>query len=387
MKLTAESTAKILAATEPEESVAVAPPTSVPAVARSDPKQTPSPTFREHLITFARANPHCRQVLTPQVARHFRPAMLCRPMSELPMSLAPDAPRIPYHLRAEGERSPLHYGQAKLWASEVALLCRHTDACLRGNHVVVYAGAAPGAHIPSLAQMFPTCTFLLYDPAPFCPELRDGAYANVALHNTFFTDDIAATLARKYDGMQLVFVCDIRTGREESYVHEDMLRQARWARALRPLVSMLKFRLPWGVGLTSYFDGTIRLQAYPPLTSTETRLVVTRAQLDAPERAYDNQAYEEQLAYHNLVTRVGGYDHPVALAGLDGCYDCAHLVAVAADYLARVAGAPPPPAAVAALIADSIASFGTGRTLAAGYAPSSTRVKQAWPAFQTLFGR
>jgi hypothetical protein len=329
-------------------------------------------TIQDYLDTFADTNPHCRQVLIPRIAQLFQAEMLARPMSALPWRLGAELPRIPYHTRPDADRSPRHYGQAKLWLAEVAFLSQHTDACLGARYLVVYAGAAPGHHIPALARMFPSCSFLLYDPAPFCPELLAGALPNVAVRNEFFTNATAQRLAVKHAGTACVFISDIRTGKEEDYVEADMQRQAGWLRALRPFVSSVKFRLPWGGGRTPYFDGIVRLQAYPPLTSTETRLIVTRAAIDAPEREYDNLEYEEQLAYHNTVSRVCGYDHPVILAELDHCYDCAHMVAVIGDYLARF-GRPATPPVVGAVIAASLASFNGRRTLADQCAAIATR--------------
>lgn len=281
-------------------------------------------------------------------------------MSTLPWRLTPEHPRIPYFMRPDDARSTLHYGQAKLWLAEVALLSQHTDACLGASYLVVYAGAAPGHHIPTLARMFPSCTFLLYDPAQFCPELRRGRLPNITTHNIFFTDEVAQDLAATHAGTPIVFVSDIRTGKEEDYVEADMQRQAGWLRILRPFVTSVKFRLPWGSGRTLYFDGTIRLQAYPPHTSTETRLIIERGAIDAPLRTYDNLEYEEQLAYHNTVGRVCGYDHPVILPGIDHCFDCAQMVAIVGDYLAR-SGRPSTPSAIGTMIANSLAAFNTRR--------------------------
>lgn len=317
------------------------------AAALVPPAEAPAPApklsldVRMRATAVAMANPHCRQILAPSIAAHFPDGFEPRPFAELPVELTADAPRIPYRGRDAEARSTAPRGQRKLFLAEVDFLARWTEACFGENHVVVYAGAAPGFHIPTLAGLFWSCHFLLYDPAPFCPRLCRAPPANVTVHQSFFVGDIAADLAARY-GDRLVFICDIRTGRDECYVQADMERQKAWTRILNPTAALLKFRLPWGGGETPYFDGSVLLQAYPPQASTETRLAVTRAQIAAPERLYDNLTYEEQLAYHNAVGRVRTYSHGVRLPGLDGCFDCATAVRVAAGYMARGTRSPPP---------------------------------------------
>eukprot|EP00450_Noctiluca_scintillans_P014418 CAMPEP_0194489566 /NCGR_PEP_ID=MMETSP0253-20130528/9064_1 /TAXON_ID=2966 /ORGANISM="Noctiluca scintillans" /LENGTH=48 /DNA_ID= /DNA_START= /DNA_END= /DNA_ORIENTATION= len=41
----------------------------------------------------------------------------------------------------------------------------------------------------------------------------------------------------------------------ERCVEQDMTRQRAWVEELRPDLSMLKFRLPWGPGETRYLRG------------------------------------------------------------------------------------------------------------------------------------
>jgi hypothetical protein len=85
--------------------------------------------------------------------------------------------RIPY------ERPALHYGQLKLFLSEVSFLT-HCGACDRASFVV-YAGSAPGNTRHVLARMFPRSKFLLVDPHPhqISPSMR-CLYFDVALVNS-----------------------------------------------------------------------------------------------------------------------------------------------------------------------------------------------------------
>lgn len=52
---------------------------------------------------------------------------------------------------------------------------------------VVYAGAAPGTHIPFLSKMFPSLSFLLVDPNPFNIKEND----KLKIINDYFTDELA----------------------------------------------------------------------------------------------------------------------------------------------------------------------------------------------------
>jgi hypothetical protein len=336
---------------------------------------------RALLEEFVLSNPHCRQVDTDLVRSHFAgaDAFDLRPLSELPTVIAPSSPVIPFVERPDKDRSPLHYGQIKLFLSELDLLTTYTAACDGAELTVVYAGAAPGHHISFLAGCFPSCRFLLYDPAPFCKALAEAPPSNVTVnHGAFFTLEVAAALAETHDPGSLVFVSDIRTGLEEAYVDEDMARQKAWVRALRPLVSMVKFRLPWQPGTTEYLDGEIRLPAYAPLTSTECRLVTTQGLALLPDRAYDNQAYERACAYHNTVGRVRAYAHDVELEGLDHCHDCSTFVRLVGAYLRRT-GQSDGAADVGRFMRRVFQSLGTGRTLASEYSRSSNRSAKSFP--------
>jgi hypothetical protein len=127
----------------------------------------------------------------------------------------------------------------------------------------------------------------------------------------------------------------------EQRVRADQEMQMRWHDIMRPVASMLKFRLSWKPGQTEYLDGTIYLPVWGPITTTETRLIVhdDRAKRPddtdtAPRRMYDNARYERQLFYFNTTTRVALFPHDVVATGLDHCYDCRAEVDILTAYLA-----------------------------------------------------
>jgi hypothetical protein len=65
----------------------------------------------------------------------------------------------------------------------------------------------------------------------------------------------------------------------EATVAADMAAQSRWVSVLRPLASLLKFRLPWAEGSTEYLAGAVALPIWAPPTTTESRLIVPSPEL------------------------------------------------------------------------------------------------------------
>jgi len=228
----------------------------------------------------------------------------------------------------------------------------------------VYAGAAPGDHIPILSKMFPDIIFELYDPTPIKVNDTDKIHT----HQTFFTHDVARQWSNQSD-KYVVFCSDIR--REpaiEEMVELDMNMQLAWWNTMNPELTMLKFRLPWKPGTTIYPKGDIYIQPYAGLTSTETRLIIpkftgvsngveTKVRINNdPELfdvieldklvEYDNKTYEEQLFYHNNIARKKKYS--TILDGkrelnlekdhVDNCYDCARFIGIIEEYYRVVKG-------------------------------------------------
>lgn len=274
---------------------------------------------------------HSKQILN--YPEHAKEISTQKPLRDLDPNLDVDsAPKMEYHKRTE--RSCAHRGQLKLCANELRFLRRFaSDSCF-----VVYAGAGPGNHIPTLIAMFPRVTWALYDPAGFSPRLKPTS--KVWLFAKFFTE----TECERYAAMKspVLFICDIRTCKPATgdpkidaeipkYIAEDMERQQNWVRMMKPRASMLKFRLPWGAGVTEYLSGEIWLQPFAPLTSTETRLVVTDP---TSVRVYDNQDYERAMMFHNTISRCQQYRHKFRkiVKGFCGCFDCSLLVKICGNH-------------------------------------------------------
>lgn len=246
--------------------------------------------------------------------------------------LDPDAPRRRY---IDGElcETCIHWGQRKLILSEIEFLTIFWGVSKTG--IVVYAGSAPGNHIPLLAELFPQLSFELYDPAPFA--IRPTS--QIKIHNEFFTRDVA----QQWQGREnVVFISDIRgvdprkntrlvrddnlatfdpkeaelVGKRdtESKIWDEMKQQQEWVEIIQPAQAMLKFRLPWvvepekGDVIAPYLDGHVLMQCYAPLDTTETRLV-PRQPLTSKE--WSCLQYEEQLHHHNFIIRDQQYLNPL----------------------------------------------------------------------------
>jgi hypothetical protein len=237
------------------------------------------------------------------------------------------APRMSYVERRPNEyRSICHQGQRKLLISEIELL---TQACLQTEGtisiLVVYAGAAPGIHIPFLADMYPQCRFHLYDPARF--GIKESE--RVQIFNRLFTCEDAV----KEQGVEVV-ISDIRTQIDEQSVRADMMLQQECHRLLCPATASLKFRLPWDehpCATVEYLYGDIYLPVWGRTSTTECRLFMDRKK--ARGNAYQPLAYEEEMSHFNRVIRPAVHLHSVKNMRFDRCYDYASEIWILRQYL------------------------------------------------------
>lgn len=269
-------------------------------------------------------------------------------------------------------KSVLHWGQRKLLLSEIEFLTRYAthpsgknseggdireaaptvDELLAAGGInsnlnflnydpaqpttVVYVGAAPGGHIPYLADMFPDINFHLYDPVEFDIDANEQVQ--------IFQQLFQAADAEKYIGIpNVLLISDIRsvdfsTVTEAEYnagILRDIQTQQDWYIIMKPYKALFKFRFPYTAGVTEYLDGQVYLQAWAPVASTETRLIP--AGFDeagrALTKAWDHTTYEQQLYFYNNVRRPAYYGHPVQSRQLDNCYDCRCEVHVLETYL------------------------------------------------------
>ena len=230
------------------------------------------------------------------------------------------------------QRTILKHGQRKLLMSEIGLFLR-TDP--QKSYTAVYAGAAPGIHIPFLSSLFPNIRFHLFDPANF--EIRRNT--KIKIHQEFFTDTVARRYAERDD---VIFISDIRMEVREQSVAKDMLEQKRWHRIINPEFTSLKFRLPWpGKGevgpdnIFRYLDGEIVLPIWGRTSTTECRLEIVKG-VHSGDRPYNCLVYEREMSHFNRITRPSVHAQPVRRGGLDGCFDCASEIALLMMYAERI---------------------------------------------------
>ena len=276
------------------------------------------------------------------------------------MILREDSPHPVEYVETGDRTQNKHAGQMKLLlADEMSIMqgllhiCEKSRTALRdlkygGRKVaVVVAGAAPGDHFVDLSNTFGFVDFHLYDPAPrgwYRPlEAKSRRWPrnerNVFLYRQNFELETARDWAGKKGYEHVIFLSDLRTGNGmvTEQVADDMENQLQMTIEVGACYSVLKFRPRYHYDDTTpdkktlkYFDGTIYLQGYPPNHSTETRLHVTDLR---SEKYYDIKKYEEQLFYHNQVTRNKKY---VSYEPGELSYDNAHARFVKGFLLANL---------------------------------------------------
>jgi len=277
------------------------------------------------------------------------------PIDDLPRVVGTETP-LQYRQRVYGPyrgkgtekltnfRYAAHRGQTKLCAIELEAITmalkRHPDL-----KYVLYAGAAPGEHIPFLAELFPALEFHLIDPAEFRVHHRFAEFPTteerIICVRSLFTKEIAKAWAPR--AAQTIFFSDIRSGDHnqdefEREVWMNMQMQLEWWQIINPAASLFKFRLPYTDGATEskceYPDGKLLLQPCGPNTSTEGRLFVWAG---AEMRKYDSISYENYYFWLNTVIREwASFDHGLPLTlvhGLCHCFDCSRVVQIFQDFV------------------------------------------------------
>lgn len=256
-------------------------------------------------------------------------------------SQIPNNRRISYKKSLElcKKKRKLHLGQLKLFFSELIFLSLYA----KPNYLVIYVGASPGYHITKLADMFPDTQFDLWDPRKSEVEKRP----NIRVYTEFFSDDIA----RKYvdTNEKILFICDIRTmsiaqhkknkdiEKMDDLVDEDMNMQKKWCQIIIPEYAYLKFRLPYEIPKTKYLSGDIYLQPYTKI-STEARLLTNNYNTQI---IYDNQEFEEKMAYHNAYNRCNSKHYNkwktiMKKYNLYNCWDNAYALHIIHFYLKKI---------------------------------------------------
>ena len=259
-------------------------------------------------------------------------------------------PRVEYKRRGKEVKTVLHWGQRKLLLTEIEFFTMYFKTINineKKSIYAIYAGSAPGTHILYLSKLFPLIHFELYDPRDFCSNLLKNT-KKIKTHIQYFTDETANNWkSEDHPDKIILFISDIRTGDTEHQSAEmveervviDHEWQKNWYNIMKPEYSMFKFRLPWDDKKTEYLDGDIYFQPYPPITSTETRLIVSK---NAKNKLYDNKKYEEQLFHFNNNVRPTQFNNIlfnidiIEKYGLQNNYDGASEVYILENYIRTI---------------------------------------------------
>ena len=244
-----------------------------------------------------------------------------------------------FEKRPHDEMMILKLGQRKLLMNELELYTIFLKKFPRENTQVVYAGAAAGFHSTLFAELFPDWIFHFYDTNPFSEELMK--YQNIKLYRSYFMDKDAYTYTNR--NYKLIFLSDIRTGTYEESVISDMELQKQWCKIMKPDLTMLKFRLPWKNGKTSYFKGEIYTQPRIGPTSTEMRLIFKfkpeEWEKGGIEVEYDNSLYNDRCFFYQRHQRcafheINNFDEISAqIQGLCHCNDCWSELEICKSFL------------------------------------------------------
>jgi hypothetical protein len=298
---------------------------------------------------------------------------------KLPTITVDELPKYNYNERARDFQPRCHWGQMKLLMSEIQFL-NHVALDKNVNPkktLITYAGAAGGEHLEYLYTIYPDYDWLLIDPGSFSKAAshhpRRGA---VKIRNEFFLDSTIKTIPVGYE--TYLFISDIRVDTKEELVMNDMIKQAEWLMMMNAKHSLSKFRLPYtnenedtkiklptdsfsynynkklmtlpkgkaGKNEILYLDGILNLQIFPPIHSTELRLIVSRnTDGSYPFEYYNYKDIEDQLFFYNNVLRMNyrltdnlATEHKIpldtllAIKGFDDGYECYMIYKAMDDY-------------------------------------------------------
>jgi hypothetical protein len=248
-------------------------------------------------------------------------------LKESDLFLHSDSPSLPY---IENLKCPslLHFGQLKLFTTTLYFILRFVKG--KNPKIVIPGGGSYSVNNGLISDLFPSYQFYIIDPIP--PSF--GEKPNVTYTQSLFTDEMVEYWSNQKN---VYLISDIRSSSEdgkERDVEFDNSLQKSWVEKIKPEFSFLKFRIPFDYCEEEreydYLDGKILFQCFQKPDSNETRLIVPKK---FKLKSYDSQKYEEQLSYHNLVTRRRRDKKTMLYPELVGDFDSNYFILVCKLYL------------------------------------------------------
>ena len=273
-------------------------------------------------------NPHLREVFI-----NDRRSIGISPMKFDPKDRFLDlkSPVTSYDISAPHDITTEHWGTRKLLLTDIEFLTQNVGM---GKCSVIYIGAAPGLHINYLSELFPDLDFVLIDTQTI------KAKKTSKIH--FRLGDVVQNIVEEYakSKKELLLICNVHTFGSQDYIEETILRdikkQAEWHLRMKPIASLLTFRLPPKTRRIQFLEGSIVLQPWSSRRTSVCRLLVRK---DARIKEYDVTTLKACLAHFQNVLRIMYYEHDLEdsnVDGLDHCYDCRSEIFILSQYLKKV---------------------------------------------------
>ena len=265
-----------------------------------------------------------------------------------------------YYKTDKFKRTSINFGQLKLLLSEIQFINNYWDSDKIKNPIILYIGAAGGEHINILAKLYPQFEYHLYDKPVEPFKWSENLFGNdkITIYDKYFTDEDMDPWGNKDN---VFLISDVRSlsyertedeeieKKNENLVDEDMRLQEKWVKNIKPVESLLKFRLPvpfdWQKEKNyKYFDGLVYFQQWELTASNELRIVPFHSDGEYKDRNYNIDTYSSLMFYHrntarqktNFVNILNGQDLPIAPElGLTNDYDSIASIFIISEYLMR----------------------------------------------------
>jgi hypothetical protein len=254
------------------------------------------------------------------------------------------ADKIGYKRLQQYFKPTVHWGQFKLFVSELQAYSKYYKQLGAHPEMIVYAGAADGQHWcylwPIISKINAQIQVFLIDPSKFHQsaiaqgkiikhdEIANTDQPGIYFINSFYTDETSKLFKAK--NKKVLFISDIRTGdianetdkvQREITIYKDMLMQEGWVLAIMPEMAYLKFHVPYyeqnsyprwsqefkdncrqvenGIEVKLFKAWKIFIQAYAGRTSTELRLCLFPTQ-SIEYDWYNFAHYEDTMQAWNI---------------------------------------------------------------------------------------